>query len=235
VRRELCRRVRGDLQHLGLVARDGPTIEIADGQRAGVGDLLVCTDNDSSVDAGGEALANKHVLRIEVITAQGPVVRRMLDADAQTQAPRWTEHTFLFPGYQSAELGYPVTEHVAQGKTVAATRSVVTPSADRQGTYVAISRGEGDNVIMVITSSPKLADPLPLSRPAPELNRFHDLEEQRQGQAVQRSPQGDLDEGMAVLADVLARDATDMAPTEYRARQRSNAVISGCCTQSGWT
>src|SRR5262249_53958199 len=43
VRRELCRRVRDDLQHLGLVARDGPTIEIADGQQAGVGDLLVCT------------------------------------------------------------------------------------------------------------------------------------------------------------------------------------------------
>jgi AAA domain/TrwC relaxase len=223
VRRELCRRVRDDLQHLGLVARDGPTIEIADGQRAGVGDLLVCTENDSSVDAGGEALANKHVLRIEAITARGPVVRRMLDADAQTQAPRWTEQAFLFPGYHSAELGYAVTEHVAQGKTVAATRSVVTPSDDRQGTYVAISRGEGDNVIMVITPSPKLADPLPLSRPAPELNRFRDLEEQRQGQAPQRSPRGDLDEGMAVLADVLARDATDLAASEYRELQRSNA------------
>ena len=223
VRRELCRRVRGDLQHLGLVARDGPTIAIADGQRAGVGDLLVCSENDSSVDAGGEALANKHVLRIEAITAQGPVVRRMLDADAQTQAPRWTEHTFLFPSYQSAELGYAVTEHVAQGKTVAATRSVVTPSDDRQGTYVAISRGEGDNVIMVITPSPKLADPLPLSRPAPELTRFRALDEQRQGWAAQCPPRGDLDEGMAVLADVLARDATDLAATEYRERQRSDA------------
>src|SRR5262249_33790101 len=198
-------------------------IEIADGQRASVGDLLVCTANDSSVDAGGEALANKHVLRIEAITDQGPVVRRMLDADAQTQAPRWTEQAFLFPCYHSAELGYALTEHGAQGKTVAAPRSVVTPSDNRQGTYVAISRGEGDNVMMVITPSPKLADPLPLSRPAPELNRFRDLEEQRQGQAPQRSPRGDLDEGMAVLADVLARDATDLAATEYRELQRSNA------------
>ena len=39
LRRELCRRVRDDLQHLGLVARDGPSIEIADGQRASIGDL----------------------------------------------------------------------------------------------------------------------------------------------------------------------------------------------------
>ena len=52
LRREACRRIRDDLQHLGLVAQDGPSIEIADGQRANIGDLLVCTENDHSVDAG---------------------------------------------------------------------------------------------------------------------------------------------------------------------------------------
>jgi hypothetical protein len=223
LRRELCRRVQGDLQHLGLAARDGPSIEIAGGQRAAVGDLLVCSENDHSVDAAGVPLANKHLLRIEAVTGQGPLVRRMLDADPQTGASRWTEEAFPFPGYRTAELGYAVTRHVAQGQTVAASRAIVTPGDDRQGTYVAITRGIGDNVIMAITPSPKLADPLPLSRPAPELNRFHDLEEQRHGQAALRSPQGDLDEGMAVLADVLARDATDLAATEYRERQRSNA------------
>jgi AAA domain/TrwC relaxase len=223
LRRELCRRVQGDLQHLGLVAGDGPLIEIADGQRAGVGDLLVCSENDHSVDAAGVPLANKHLLRIEAITSQGPLVRRMLEADPHTGASRWTEQAFLFPGYRTAELGYAVTRHVAQGQTVAASRAIVIPGDDRQGTYVAVTRGASDNVIMAITPSPKLADPLPLSRPAPELRRFGDLEEQRQGQAAQRFPQGDLDEGMAVLADVLARDATDLTATEYRARERSNA------------
>jgi hypothetical protein len=223
LRRELCRRVRGDLQHLGLVARDGPTIKIADGQRANIGDLLVCTENDHSVDAGGVPLANKHVLRIEAITARGPMVRRMLKPDPQTQAPRWTDQAFLFPGYRTAELGYAVTEHVAQGCTVAATRSIVTPGDNRQGTYVAVTRGRGDNVLMVITPNPKLADPLPLTRPAPELPRFRQLERERQGQLAQRPPPGNLDEGMAVLADVLARDATDLAATEYQARELSNA------------
>jgi hypothetical protein len=224
LRREACRRVRGDLQHLGLVARDGPAIEIAGGQQATVGDLIVCTSNDHSVDAGeGKTLANMHVLRIEAITPDGPVVRRMLEADPQTQAPRWTEQAFLFPGYQTAELAYAVTEHVAQGRTVAATRTIVAPGDDRQGTYVGATRGTSDNVLMVITPSPKLADPLPLSRPAPELRRFRDLEEQRQGHQAPDSPQGDLDEGMAVLADVLSRDVTDLAATEYRERERSNA------------
>jgi conjugative relaxase-like TrwC/TraI family protein len=224
LRRELCRRVQGDLQHLGLVARDGPAIEIADGQRATVGDLIVCTDNDHSVDAGGgQTLANMHVLRIEAITSQGPLVRRMLDAEPHTRAPRWTEQAFPFPGYRTAELGYAVTRHVAQGQTVAASRAIVTSGDDRQGTYVAITRGASDNVLMAITPSPKLADPLPLSRSAPELKRFGDLEQRRHGQAAQRPPHGDLDEGMAVLADVLARDATDLAATEYRERQWSNA------------
>jgi conjugative relaxase-like TrwC/TraI family protein len=224
LRREVCRRVRDDLQHLGLVARDGPSIQIAHGQLATVGDLIVCTNNDHSVDAGeGKTLANMHVLRIESITSDGPVVRRMLEADEQTQAPRWTEQAFLFAGYQTAELAYAVTEHVAQGRTVAATRTIVAPGDDRQGTYVGATRGTSDNVLMVITPSPKLADPLPLSRSAPELKRFGELEEQRHGQVEQRSPRGDLDEGMAVLADVLARDTTDLAATEYRERERSNA------------
>jgi hypothetical protein len=68
-----------------------------------------------------------HVLRIESVTPAGPVVRRMLEADPQTQGPRWTEQAFLFPGYQTAELAYAVTEHVSQGRTVAATRTIVSP------------------------------------------------------------------------------------------------------------
>jgi hypothetical protein len=224
LRREACRRVRDDLQHLGLLAKDGPVIPIADGQQASVGDLIVCTSNDHSVDAGGgQTLANMYVLRIEAITPHGPVVRRLLEADPLTRAPRWTEQAFLFPGYQTAELGYAVTEHVAQGRTVAATRTIVTPSDDRQGTYVGASRGISDNVMMVITPSPKRADPQPQSRPAPELSRSRRLEQERQGNAPQRSPLADLDEGMVVLADVLARDATELAATEYRERELSNA------------
>jgi conjugative relaxase-like TrwC/TraI family protein len=224
LRREACRRVRDHLQHLGLVATEGPSIEIAGGQHAAVGDLIVCTENDHSVEAGADkTLANMHVLRIESITAAGPVVRRMLEPDPQTQAPRWTQETFLFPGYKTAELAYAVTEHVAQGRTVAATRTIVSPGDDRQGTYVGATRGVSGNVLMVITPSPKLADPRPVSRPAPELTRFGRVEEQRQGQAAHGSLHSDLDEGMAVLADALGRDATELAASEYRERAFSDA------------
>ena len=50
-RRGLCRRIRGELKYLGLVSR-GPSVQIADGQEASVGDLIVCTKNDHSTAAG---------------------------------------------------------------------------------------------------------------------------------------------------------------------------------------
>jgi ATP-dependent exoDNAse (exonuclease V) alpha subunit len=64
-RRELSRRIRDDLVHLGVV-EPGPGVPIADGARASAGDLIVCTKNDHSVEAGerGRTLANGDLLRV---------------------------------------------------------------------------------------------------------------------------------------------------------------------------
>ena len=85
LRRELNRRIRDDLIRLGLVP-PGPAVTIADGTRAGPGDLIICTRNDHSVEAGepGRTLANGDLLRIEAVTPDGLIVRRALDADPRT-------------------------------------------------------------------------------------------------------------------------------------------------------
>ena len=72
LRRELSRRVRDDLMRLGLV-RPGPAVTIADGATASPGDLIICTRNDHSVEAGepGRTLANGDLLRIDAITRRG--------------------------------------------------------------------------------------------------------------------------------------------------------------------
>jgi ATP-dependent exoDNAse (exonuclease V) alpha subunit len=72
LRRELSRRIREDLIRLGTVA-DGPAATIADGATASTGDLIICTRNDHSVQAGepGRTLANGDLLRIEAITPKG--------------------------------------------------------------------------------------------------------------------------------------------------------------------
>ena len=66
LRRELSRRIRDDLIHLGIV--DGPQTDRR--RNASIGDLIVCTKNDHWVQAGepGRSLANGDLLRIEAIT-----------------------------------------------------------------------------------------------------------------------------------------------------------------------
>ena len=173
LRRELSRRIRDDLIGLGIV-QDGPAVRIADGARASPGDLIICTRNDHTVEAGepGRTLANGDLLRIEAVTPKGLIVRRALDADPRTGQRRWTDRTFVYANYEDAELGYAVTDHAAQGRTVHTGLAVITGTEDRQHAYVALSRGTDANLAYVFTLSPKLADPAPGPRPAPELARY---------------------------------------------------------------
>jgi conjugative relaxase-like TrwC/TraI family protein len=107
LRRELSRRIRDDLIRLGAVAA-GPVVRIADGAVASAGDLIICTKNDHTIQAGEPArtLANGDLLRIEAVTPAGLIVRRALDADPATGQRQWTDRTFLYQHFSDAELGY---------------------------------------------------------------------------------------------------------------------------------
>src|SRR5262245_45792308 len=161
-RQELSRRIRDDLVHLGAVD-GGPGVRIGDGATASGGDLIVCTRNAHSIEAGepGRTLANCDLLRIEAVTGRGLIVRRALDADPQTGQRRWTDRNFVYRDYRNSELGYAVTDHVAQSRTVHTGLALITGTEDRQHAYVALSRGTDNNLAFVFTVSPKLADPAP--------------------------------------------------------------------------
>ena len=173
LRRELSRRIREDLIRLGVVAA-GPAVRIGDGAVASAGDLIICTRNDHTVQAGepGRTLANGDLLRIDAVTPRGLLVRRALDADPATRRRRWTGEPFRYADYQNTELGYAVTDHVAQSRTVTAGLAVITGTEDRQHAHVALTRGTETNMAYVFTVSPKRADPVPGPRPAPELARY---------------------------------------------------------------
>jgi hypothetical protein len=95
LRRELSRRIRDDLIRLGVVAA-GPAVRIADGTRASPGDLIICTRNDHTIQAGepGRTLANGDLLRIDQVTPGGLVARRALHADPATGQRRGPTGTF---------------------------------------------------------------------------------------------------------------------------------------------
>jgi AAA domain/TrwC relaxase len=223
-RQELSRRIRDDLVHLGRVD-PGRTVSIADGATAGAGDLIVCTKNDHSVEAGepGRTLANGDLLRVEAVTGRGVIVRRALDADPQTGQRRWTERNFVYRGYRNAELGYAVTDHVAQSRTVHTGLALITGTEDRQHAYVALSRGTSNNVAFVFGVSPKLADPAPGPRPAPELPRYDQIAAERDGHPTQAATPAMAGNALGVLADVLERDGQQLSATETWQRSLSNA------------
>ena len=213
LRRELNRRIRDDLIQLGVV-QPGLAVTIADGTKASPGDLIICTRNDHDVEAGepGRTLANGDLLRIDAITRDGLLVRRALDADRRTGQRRWTDRHFVFKNYKDAELGYAVTDHAAQGRTVHTGLAVITGTEDRQHAYVALSRGTDVNMAYVFTVSLKTADPAPSPRPAPELARY-DRRITRAGVLPAPAAPG---KALAVLAGVLGRDGQLLSATQTR-------------------
>jgi conjugative relaxase-like TrwC/TraI family protein len=223
-RQELSRRIRDDLVHLGLVD-PGPAARIADGASVSAGDLIVCTKNDHSVQAGepGRTLANGDLLRVEAITGRGLIVRRALDADPRTGQRRWTERNFVYRDHRNAELGYAVTDHVAQSRTVHTGLALITGTEDRQHAYVALSRGTSNNLAFVFDVSPKLADPAPGARPAPELPRYDRNSAERDGHPTQTATPATAGNALGVLADVLERDGQQLSATETQQRNLSNA------------
>ena len=224
LRRELSRRIRDDLIHLGIVDA-GPAVRIADGTEASVGDLIVCTKNDHSVQAGepGRSLANGDLLRIEAITPDGLLVRRALDADPRTGQRRWTDRNFLYADYGDCELGYAVTDHVAQSRTVHTGLAVITGTEDRQHAYVALTRGTDTNTAYVFTLSPKIADPAPGPRPAPELARYDRLTAERGGEPADAGQTAGTGDALGVLSDVLERDGQQLSALQTQQQALSNA------------
>ena len=222
LRRELSRRIRDDLIRLGIVSAR-PAVRIADGAVASPGDLIVCTRNDHTVEAGepGRTLANGDLLRIEAVTPGGPIVRRALDADPATGQRQWTGHQFLYSGYGEAELGYAVTDHVAQSRTVHTGLGVIAGTEDRQHAYVVLSRGTDMNMAYVFTVSPKLADPVPGPRPAPELARYDRITAERAAQPSAAT--AETRDALGALSGVLDRDGEQLSASQTRQQALTDA------------
>ena len=221
--RELSRRVRDELLRLGLVD-GGRTVPLAEGARASVRDLVVIRANDHMA-----GLANGDIVRVEAIEDDGEVlVRKATGRDPVTGAPVFAGKAMRRTALKQADSAYARTVHTAQGGQGTAGLAVVTGNEDRQWLYPATTRGTDANYLFVMTDSPRKSDPEPGPQPAPELARFDWLERMRAGLPAEapgeeHAEPPDHREAVAVLADVIARDGTELSATEYRQRQLANA------------
>jgi conjugative relaxase-like TrwC/TraI family protein len=230
--RELSRRARDDLIRYGLVA-PGPGVRLAGAERASTGDLVMARRNTRTVHAGEEDrdLTNRDVLQILATGGPGDrvEVRRHLCRDPATGESRWSASFWLPRRYLSRHctLAYATTQHAALGRTVDTAHVLVDGLGDRQGLYVALSRGRDANHAYCITQFPRLADTREGSRPDPELRRLRRLNREHAGlpptEPSAGSPQvPDLDP-VTVLAGVLARDGGELSATETLERELSRA------------
>ena len=114
LRRELSRRIRDELISLGIV-QHGPAVRIADGAPASPGDLIICTRNDHTLEAGepGRTLANGDLLRIEAVTPKAWSCAVPWMPTRARAAPVDRPH-FRVRNYADSELGYAVTDHVGR-------------------------------------------------------------------------------------------------------------------------
>ena len=222
LRRELNRRIRDDLITLRIVSH-GPAVTIADGTRASPGDLISGTATTTASRPGNPAAPwpTATCSASRPSTQDGLLVRRALDADPRTGQRRWTDRHFVFKKYNDAELGYAVTDHAAQGRTVHTGLTVITGTEDRQHAYVALSRGTDVNLSYVFTASPKTADPVPGPRPAPELARYDRRAATPGGPAIPAAAAPG--EALTVLAGVLDRDGQLLSATQTRHQALADA------------
>ena len=218
--RELSRRIRADLVHLGKVD-GGRTVELSAGQVASAGDRIIARKNDHRLDAGeaGRGLANGDVLVVEEVTDAGLIVRRVMGTDRET-GERVLSDWFTYRDYRHADLAYAVTGHSAQGATREAGIVVVSGTESRQWVYSAMTRGVEDNTAYVV-SKPRKADPASEPLPAPELQRQAIEDRFRAGQADEAEPEQER-EPIAVLAEVVERDGTQLAALEMQRRNLSD-------------
>ena len=158
---ELSRRIQARLVQMGSVGP--PQAALADGNQAGVGDLVRARLN-TKIDAAGRTLTNRDTLRITAVRGPEAEVRR------QRLDGTWTE-PFRVPWYylaQHAELAYGGNVHVAQGRTVDTAHLLVTETLSRQALYVGMTRGRESNTAHVVTGKTATLGHEPYQQATPE-------------------------------------------------------------------
>ena len=226
---ELSEQIRSDLIHLGIVDQDN-TVELQNGSAASPGDLII--NRDSNYKELG--IANGDTLRIDSFKGKHAMVSKL---EGSKDGQRVYGESSKVPQEiitSTCRLGYAVTGHCAQGRTVDAGQAIITGTEDRQWAYVAGSRGRESNVFYVVTPVTP-ADPEKGTVPAPSIARYDRamrergampepaLTDQELKDREEREQDGRIRDRIAVMSDVLERDGTQQSAIQTQRHELSLA------------
>ena len=156
--------VRERLAELGRVGE--AEITLADGNRAGRGDLIRARLN-TRIDADGQTLANRDVVRVESINDSG--FGRLAAVVRQTGPDQWSRPFFVPVAYlekRRRARPTPATSTSPRARTVDRGHLVVDGGANRSLVYTGATRGREKNTIHVVTGPPDPAQPTRAERDA---------------------------------------------------------------------
>jgi conjugative relaxase-like TrwC/TraI family protein len=139
---ELNQRARAERVTAGTVTGEGA--RLADGQTAGVGDVVVTRRNDRRLSNQGVWVKNGDRWTVTAVHRNGRVRLQQAQGGGEVVLPR----RYVA---QHIELGYAITAHQAQGRTVDTAHSYITLTTTRQILYIAASRGRHGNHLYVDT------------------------------------------------------------------------------------
>jgi conjugative relaxase-like TrwC/TraI family protein len=180
---QLAALVRERLVEFGRVGE--AEVTLSDGNQAGRGDLVRARLN-TRIDADGQTLANRDVVRVESINDSG--FGRLAAVVRQTGPGQWSRPFFVPLAYlqESAELAYAGNVHVAQGATVDRGHLVVDAGANRSLVYTGATRGREKNTFHVVTGAPDPVQPTRAEREA------YTAEQLRRSAALRKAGRPDL-------------------------------------------
>ena len=144
---ELNQRARADRVAAGEVASEG--VVLANGAVAGVGDLVVTRQNNRQLVTGRGWVKNGDEWVVTEVGTDGAVTVQRRSSRHGISAGR----VVLPRDYvaEHVELGYATTVHRAQGRTADTAHAFVNVTANREGLYVAATRGREANRLYVDT------------------------------------------------------------------------------------
>ncbi|GAA1761569.1 hypothetical protein GCM10009795_005020 [Nocardioides hankookensis] len=130
-------------------AADHREVDLVDGCRASVGDVVITRQNDRRIRTlrGGWVKNGDRWLVTDIRRDGSVLVKRLDTRGGRTVLP-------LEYVAEHVDLGYAVTAYRAQGVTVDTAHVVVTASTTRENLYVSITRGREANIAYVALDQP---------------------------------------------------------------------------------
>jgi conjugative relaxase-like TrwC/TraI family protein len=232
--------------HHDTVAADEPTVAGARGHRIGVGDLILTRRNDATIPLRNtNDPATEHS---SVRNGQRWHVTHINPANNRLIARRLDDHTLgAFTGDYVSEqitLGYAVTVHSAQGVTADTTHAVLSDTATRALSYVALTRGRDSNTAYLYQRTAE-------HEHQPDSTERGHVMRRGSGQHAATLLRGIIanNEHPATAHDIAATTASESLPTRVRAaierralavrdrtgiysRQRAQAIAFGHATRT---